>query len=545
MRWYADLKIRSKLVIAFGVVLLVAVTLGAVGTYNLRQSELAAQELDEGYLTPFVDLGDLAVAFGNVRVAVRNVVTAQDEANRRTFQNEIAPLTHVIDSLAAKAGAAISSAEIQSQLAAFIAARNAYVPIRDRVLNLAAAGQSADALALLQSDGARAEGAVVEALTTVKAHMEVEKTGLMAGNKARVAAATRWMLVLLLLGTVLGMGIAWAVSNYLGRSLTTVAARVEKLRSLCITNLQQGLDALANGNLDATAEYGTPKLTIDTRDEIGDVSRSVNGIIDKAVEAVHAFGRTSATLRQVVASTNALIAAARDGRLGERADASAFEGGYRTMVDGTNAMLEQVVQPLRECTDVLSRVAERDLTARVQGAYRNDLDALKIAINATVENLQFALSEIASGSAQVAVASGQIARGSQALAQGSSEQASSVEEISASLEELSSMAKRNAASAKSARLQADEARRSAEVGVERMNGLSTAIERIKQSSDATAKIVKTIDEIAFQTNLLALNAAVEAARAGDSGRGFRGGGGRSEESRDSFGSSSEGYGCID
>ena len=266
----------------------------------------------------------------------------------------------------------------------------------------------------------------------------------------------------------------WMLARAIGRPLTAMTATMTGL---------------------AAGDHSLSVPAIGRKDEIGHMADAVQCFKEAAIAKVR--------LEAESVAERSHAESARKSREAEKAEAA--------------AQMQRAVDTLAQS---LGRLAEGDLTCRIDGELVGDTDRLRTDFNASLETLQQAMLTVGANVSALRSGSGEITSAADDLSRRTEQQAASLEETAAALDEITATVKKTAQGALHAREVVTAAKGDAEASgivvrraVEAMSGIQTSSRQIGQ-------IIGVIDEIAFQTNLLALNAGVEAARAGDAGRGF-------------------------
>ena len=193
----------------------------------------------------------------------------------------------------------------------------------------------------------------------------------------------------------------------------------------------------------------------------------------------------------------------------------------------TSWFAKKISSPLVASVGVLEKVAEGDLTQRMEVNSADETGRMALALNRTLESLSTAMRSIGESAQTLAASSEEMTAVSHTLsatAEETSAQANVVaaasDQVSGNIQTVATGAEEMSASIKEISKNSMEAAAVASEAVEVAAATSGTITKLGVSSAEIGEVVKVITSIAQQTNLLALNATIEAARAGEAGKGF-------------------------
>jgi methyl-accepting chemotaxis protein len=186
--------------------------------------------------------------------------------------------------------------------------------------------------------------------------------------------------------------------------------------------------------------------------------------------------------------------------------------------DEIGRMAEAVEVFKRNALEVERLATEREAEkARAEAERKTGLnrlaDGFEASVSAVVGMVASAATEMEATAQTMSGAAGEASERSSAVAAASTQASANVQTVASAAEELSASIREIAGQVASSAGIARNAVTEAERATAEVQGLVDASKRI-------GEVVNLINDIASQTNLLALNATIEAARAGEAGKGF-------------------------
>lgn len=574
MSLFRNLSIAKRIALAFGVLLLLAGSGGALVLVNMQQLSDHLSEIVTNY-NEKIRLASEVRDEGRQRAEqIRNMLLTEDEEKIEGYKELFDASVKRYTDLILQLDELVSEEEEQAMMDRIRKSSAATFPVMNVMMQNIMDGFGDDSVEVLENEGAALQTDLLDALD---AFVKLEQGRIDEASSQAERSAKQGLIVVLVASAAIFLFIL-VVWFFLSRSLTVplkgIVTLMDNLRqngdfsvrcrdygkselgqmaqgfNELMNTLQGNIDAIRNGMSEVSGGRLGVQIESDAKGDLADLRDSINltvqsinetvgairgvmknvaeGHFDRTVESnakgdladlANNINDTISSLNGAIGSIDTVMSSVANGDFSARVDVE-LSGDLDGLKRHLNGSLNALGEALERSVKVAVAQSEGDLTSRVDGKYSGQLGVLKDAINGSQTQVSNAIGEIATAAVAVSGAGEQIYRTSADLSQRTQEQAASIEETAASMEEMTASVKQNSDNAGQADQLAISARDLAEDGGGVMDRATSAMNAISESSQKISDIIAVIDGIAFQTNLLALNAAVEAARAGEQGRGF-------------------------
>ncbi|MCE5313389.1 MAG: methyl-accepting chemotaxis protein [Armatimonadota bacterium] len=331
MKWFYDLKIKTKVLAGFAIVVVIAGALGLIGMRNISKVAEADMTLYKNVTVPLTELTDMYTTFDTIRIKMRDIMLSTDLATRKKYKADVDQSINQMNELTDEFEKTILTVSGRKMYEDYKKKLDEFEPLMKEASILATEGKIDGAMAIMRGDGlvsAKAVSACLKEMVDKK--IEIGDISSKGNDKvARTALSTMTALIIIGIMAALALGIF-----------------IASLVSKPIAQMVVAAEMVAKGDL-------TAQTTIHTKDEIGKLSDSFRQMVVSLRDVVSSVQHSAET---VAASSEELAATSESVGQGSRK----IEEIGNASVEGSNEQLQLVEassQAMQQLATAIDEVA--------------------------------------------------------------------------------------------------------------------------------------------------------------------------------------------